>query len=451
MAAGPASVTGEFSGTLSLSYHLTDDLMVFGGYSRGYKAGGYNTDRSGFQMTPATLTSAQLNVNQIAFDPEFTDAFEVGFKSTILGGSTTFNVTGFYQQIADYQLNAFNGFNFITRNIPDVISQGAEIEFNSRPTDNLMVNLGVVYTDAYFDSTVSFNPLTASLPNDPNTVRSGEPLAFSAEWVVTGGIGYTQPIGDNLQLSAYVDGRWSGEYQTQTLAQRDHRSGRLRGVQRSPRRRRAGRALVGGILGSEPDRRILLCQRLLPAIAGRHAGDLPLHAADLRRHAARAIKRSAQPSKSGGRGESSGRLLSGVCFCFTGARQRGAMALSVLIVDDHAPIARCWPRCSARARAMVRQAASGQEALALYDAAAADLVLADQTMPGTEGVALIAALRARAGAARLILVSGHKSAELYARAREAGADAVLVKPVSPRALMETVNALFSDGASPHAP
>jgi len=205
---------GEFSGTLSLGYHVTDDIFVFGGYSRGYKAGGYNTDRSGFQMTPATTSQAQLNINQVAFDPEFTDAYEFGFKSTILGGTSTFNVTAFYQQIGDYQLNAFNGFNFITRNIPEVISQGAEIEFNSRPTDNLTLNLGVVYTDAYFDSTVVFNPLNPG----PNTVRAGEPLAFSAEWVVTGGIGYTQPIGDNLQLTAYVDGRWSGEYQTQTLA-----------------------------------------------------------------------------------------------------------------------------------------------------------------------------------------------------------------------------------------
>ncbi|HRK63530.1 MAG TPA: TonB-dependent receptor, partial [Terricaulis sp.] len=205
---------GEFSGTASLSYHLTDDVMIFGGYSRGYKAGGYNTDRSGFQMTPATTSQAQLNINQIAFDPEFTDSIEFGVKSTILGGTSTFNVTAFYQQITDYQLNAFNGFNFITRNIPDVISQGAEIEFNSRPTDNLSINLGVVYTDAYFDSTVVFNPLNPG----PNTVNSGEPLAFSAEWVVTGGVGYTQPIGDNLQLTAYVDARWSSEYQTQTLA-----------------------------------------------------------------------------------------------------------------------------------------------------------------------------------------------------------------------------------------
>jgi iron complex outermembrane recepter protein len=205
---------GEFSGTASLAYHVTNDLMIFGGYSRGYKAGGFNTDRSGFQLTPATTSAATINTGQLAFDPEFTDAYEIGFKSTILGGTTTFNVTGFFQQISDYQLNAFNGFNFITQNIPDVVSQGAEIEFNSRPTDNLTMNLGIVYTDAYFDSTVVFNPLNPG----PNTVNSGDPIAFASEWVVTGGIGYTQPIGDSLQLSAYVDGRWNSEYRTQTLA-----------------------------------------------------------------------------------------------------------------------------------------------------------------------------------------------------------------------------------------
>ncbi|MCR6645239.1 MAG: TonB-dependent receptor [Terricaulis sp.] len=203
---------GEFSGTASLGFHMTDDLFIFGGYSRGYKAGGYNVDRQGFGYNPATTSQASINAGQLAFDAEFTDAFEVGFKSTILGGTTTFNVTGFLQQISDYQLNAFNGFNFITRNIPDVISQGAEIEINSRPTDYLTFNLGAVYTDAYYDSTVDFTPLTPAAD-----INSGDPLSFAAEWVVTGGVGYTQPIGDSLQFMAYVDGRWSSEYRTVTL------------------------------------------------------------------------------------------------------------------------------------------------------------------------------------------------------------------------------------------
>ena len=203
----------EFSGTVSLAYDLSDDVMLYGGYSRGYKAGGFNVDRSGFQITPATVNPAAAQIADLYFDPEFTDAYELGIKSTVLGGTTTLNLTGFYQQISDYQLNAFNGFNFITRNIPDVISQGVEFEFSSRPTDNLTLNGGVVYTDAYYDSTVVFNPLNPG----PNTVNSGDPLSLVPEWTVTAGIGYEMPLGNNLAALFYLDARWNSEYRTMTL------------------------------------------------------------------------------------------------------------------------------------------------------------------------------------------------------------------------------------------
>ncbi|MGD9814925.1 MAG: TonB-dependent receptor [Hyphomonadaceae bacterium] len=203
----------EFSGTASLAYHVSDDLMIYGGYSRGYKAGGFNVDRSGFPITPATTSGAGLNVSQLAFEPEFTDAFEIGLKSTIFGGTTTLNLAAFYQQIHDYQSNNFNGFNFITRNVPEVISQGAELEISARPTDALTMNLGVVYTDAYYDSTVVFNTLDPV----PNTITSGDPLTFAAEWTVTGGVSYEVPLGGDFRAMFYLDGRWNSGYRTQTL------------------------------------------------------------------------------------------------------------------------------------------------------------------------------------------------------------------------------------------
>jgi len=122
------------------------------------------------------------------------------------------------------------------------------------------------------------------------------------------------------------------------------------------------------------------------------------------------------------------------------------MALSVIIVDDHAPMRELLAAVFTRAGAEVREARTGAGALAIYDEAGADLIVTDHNMPEMTGVELIAALRARGCAGGLILLSGHKSAALAAEAREAGADAVLVKPVSPRVLMETVNALLGPPA-----
>jgi len=209
----------EWSGTASLAYHLNDDVMLYGGYSRGYKAGGYNLDRQGFALRPDTTSAATLNIDQTHFDPEFTDAYEIGVKSTIFGGTTTVNLSGFFQQIHDYQLNAFSGFNFITRNVPELVSQGAELELSSNPMEGLTINGGITYTDAYFDSEVRFNPLTAGLGDaDPNAVFVGQPLAFAPELTVTGAIAYEMPLMGDIRALFYLDGRWTGEHRTQTLA-----------------------------------------------------------------------------------------------------------------------------------------------------------------------------------------------------------------------------------------
>ena len=204
----------EWSGTASLAYHLNDDVMLFGGFSRGYKAGGYNLERSGFSLRPDTTSATALNIEQTGFAPEYTDAYEIGLKSTVFGGATTLNLTAFYQQIHDYQLNAFNGFSFITRNVPELISQGAELEFSTQPTEGLTISGGVTYTDAFFDSTVVFNAIQPI----GNTVTAGDPLAFAPEWVATGSITYEMPLGGDIRALFYLDGRWNSDYRTQTLA-----------------------------------------------------------------------------------------------------------------------------------------------------------------------------------------------------------------------------------------
>lgn len=199
------------SGVASLAYHLSDDVMLFGTYSRGYKSGGFNIDRSGFSpVLPTTLTPA--SVNSLGFAPETTDSYEVGFKSTLLGGSTDFNVTLFYEQIHDFQSNNFNGFNFITRNVPETISRGVELELLSRPMDHLTLTGGVTYNEAFYDSTVEF------VTGDPlNTIFAGDPLTQAPEWTVTGSVNYGVPVGESMLVNFFGSGRWVSDYRLQTL------------------------------------------------------------------------------------------------------------------------------------------------------------------------------------------------------------------------------------------
>jgi len=208
---------GEWSGTLSIRHHFSGDLMVYGGVSRGYKSGGFNLDRAGFAATPIGPAPgvASFSLSQLEFNQEFTDNYEVGLRSTILNGTTFINVTGFHQQLSDYQQNSFNGINFDVANVPEVVSQGVEFEISSRPIDNLDLRFGVTYLDAYYDTTVNFSAPTPD-PSGANTVVAGQALQLQPPWRVSAGVSYEHVIADNLRALFYLDARWDSEVASQT-------------------------------------------------------------------------------------------------------------------------------------------------------------------------------------------------------------------------------------------
>lgn len=123
-----------------------------------------------------------------------------------------------------------------------------------------------------------------------------------------------------------------------------------------------------------------------------------------------------------------------------------AADLDVLIVDDHEAMRTLLARILARAGvASVRTAETGAAALAALSERQASLVLADRNMPGMDGLAFVRTLRANPayGAPRIVMISGDVSAEHAQAARGAGADTVLVKPVSARDLLAAIETLFA--------
>lgn len=122
-----------------------------------------------------------------------------------------------------------------------------------------------------------------------------------------------------------------------------------------------------------------------------------------------------------------------------------AADLDVLIVDDHEAMRALLRTVLTRAgAARVRDAAGGAEALALIAESAPSLIFADRRMPEMDGIALIARVRARLApdVCRIIMISGQGDADTRDAALAAGADALLVKPVSPRDLIAAIEALY---------
>ena len=109
---------------------------------------------------------------------------------------------------------------------------------------------------------------------------------------------------------------------------------------------------------------------------------------------------------------------------------RAARPLRVLVVDDNEDAARTLGELLALLGHDVTLAADGPSALAVSVSAAPELVLIDIGLPGMDGYALAAALRASGlEHAALVAVTGYGRDEDLQRSSEAGFDHHLVKPV----------------------
>ncbi|MGQ0652192.1 MAG: response regulator transcription factor [Betaproteobacteria bacterium] len=93
----------------------------------------------------------------------------------------------------------------------------------------------------------------------------------------------------------------------------------------------------------------------------------------------------------------------------------------------------------------VETAADGDEGLRLQAARPADLVITDIFMPNRDGIETISRLRVEYPRTKILVISGGgqrvRGADYMVAAREAGAHAVLRKPIERLSLLETVRGL----------
>ncbi|PBN44506.1 TonB-dependent receptor [Sphingobium sp. D43FB] len=229
---------GELSGTAVLSWKATDDLLLYGSYSKGYKAGGFNLDRfqlgsTGLNAIPAVFSPrSNADVASLRFAAEKVDAFEIGLKYSQPKWSA--NVAAFRQEFKNFQLNTFNGTSFVVQNIngcdsalsaartcgsddvgPGLISQGVELEMTATPARNFRVTGGFTYAEAKFASRLVGSgdgsvPLDPALFLLPGSINSNAP-----KMVTTASAAWTPDIGTSgLSALFYVDGRMTSDFNT---------------------------------------------------------------------------------------------------------------------------------------------------------------------------------------------------------------------------------------------
>jgi iron complex outermembrane receptor protein len=182
-----------YSGKLQLDWRPMDDVLIYGSYSRGSKAGGFN---NGFYPTA-------IPFEEIPYGDEVVNAYEIGAKTMLAGGRVRLNSSAFFYDYKDFQTFNFTGFGGVIVN-RDATSKGIEAEIEASLSQSLTAKLGVAWLDTEIKDVTL---------RDAVTVRDA-PMAMAPEYSVSGSLRYAVPVGANGELSLLWDFNYVDSYVT---------------------------------------------------------------------------------------------------------------------------------------------------------------------------------------------------------------------------------------------
>jgi iron complex outermembrane recepter protein len=177
----------------TLRYRPDEDLTFYGGWSQGFRSGGFNQTGVG----AIAESEKQYGVHDL-FLAETADTWEVGAKSDFLDRRVSANLSLF--ETTDH-----NGYFFFydsvtsTQNLGnlDAKYKGAELELTAKANEfvDLYANFG--FTDGVITEM-----------QDPTVVGNRPPLLTKG--TINSGVQYHQPVGDGLTARARLDYNFIG-------------------------------------------------------------------------------------------------------------------------------------------------------------------------------------------------------------------------------------------------
>ena len=170
---------------VSLAYQMSPETLLYAGYSRGFRSGGFNE--------PSPLTNRN-------FEEEISDSLELGFKTSFMGGVGTFNAALFSIDQENAQITRFNIDSFTLENISvdDVSSKGFEFELAVQATDQL----GLSLNGGKIDSEIN------AFGARPDLI--GFSLPYVAEYNLNAAAEYNFPLSGALDMVMRADIQHTG-------------------------------------------------------------------------------------------------------------------------------------------------------------------------------------------------------------------------------------------------
>jgi iron complex outermembrane recepter protein len=192
---------------VNLSVDVSDDILIYGKWSTGYKSGG--------------ASSRSLSYRE--FNPETVSMFEIGAKTEFWDRRARLNLAGYVGSYKDIQLDfaglyedVINGVRVTTtRTTLDVVNapgkgklKGVEAELTLAPTDGLTISASYAYNSVKIPDTVNPFPQTGGVFI---TVPIPIYQVYTPEHSASGSIDYELPL-NGYTLKAHLDGNYSSGY-----------------------------------------------------------------------------------------------------------------------------------------------------------------------------------------------------------------------------------------------
>ncbi|HZO52741.1 MAG TPA: TonB-dependent receptor [Bryobacteraceae bacterium] len=176
-----AMTSRQMTWRAALQHDLSDDVMAYLSYNRGYKSGGFDP----------------TNSSGASFEPEILDAFEVGVKGDWFGNRLRVNPAAYYYDYRDMQLNRFDGAFTQIFNGKSAKVYGLDLDVLAKPTERLALSAGVGLTHARFDdfqiSQTVYVPGTGVIV--PGTISAdGHHLPTTPDFTANLGADYLLPL-----------------------------------------------------------------------------------------------------------------------------------------------------------------------------------------------------------------------------------------------------------------
>ncbi len=166
------------------SYKPSDAVTVNLQAARGFRLGGINDP---LNYPSCVGTDSATFSGHGAWNDQKVWNYEASVKSRVFGGRGSVNVSAFYMDIQDLQLNVTAGScsSRLVFNAPTARSQGVEVEINATPTQNL----DVAFSAALNDSKLTSTDTTGGV-NVISGIQSGNRLPGVPKVQLTGALTY---------------------------------------------------------------------------------------------------------------------------------------------------------------------------------------------------------------------------------------------------------------------